>query len=183
MKLQGCVIRNHVWVVNGIICDILSSKKKSPVDIQIFDYKQCFDSLWLKDCLNDIYTGGLNDDKLALLYNINNNVKVAVKTPVGKTDHGNIENAIIQGDVFAPILCSRQVDTIGKECIENVKYTYMYTNEVEIPPLSMVDDVLCIFRMSFPNIHDEFIHEFLNKQQETSIWKHKMQENSCWEVL
>ena len=170
-------------MLNGIICDILSSKKKSPVDIQIFDYKQCFDSLWLKDCLNDIYTGGLNDDKLALLYNINNNVKVAVKTPVGKTDHGNIENAIIQGDVFAPILCSRQVDTIGKECIENVKYTYMYTNEVEIPPLSMVDDVLCIFRMWFTNIHDEFIHEFPNKQQETSIWKHKMQENSCWEVL
>ena len=30
-------IRNHIWVVNGIICDVLSSKKKHPVDLQIFD--------------------------------------------------------------------------------------------------------------------------------------------------
>ena len=81
---RGKSVRNHIWVLNGVICDVLSSKKKTPVDLQIFDYKQCFDSLWLKDCLNDIYTGGLNDEKLALLYNINNNVKVAVKTPVGK---------------------------------------------------------------------------------------------------
>ena len=50
----------------------------------------------------------------------------------------------MQGDVFGPILCSKQVDSFGKECLENHKYTYMYKNEVEIPPLSMVDDVVCI---------------------------------------
>ena len=71
-------------------------------------------------------------------------VKVAVKTPVGKTDSGSISNSIIQGDVFGPILCSKQVDSFGKECLENHKYTYMYKNEVKIPPLSMVDDVVCI---------------------------------------
>ena len=60
-------IRNHIWVLNGIITDVLSSKKKTPVNVQIFDYKQRFDSLWLKECMNDIYLGGLNDDKFALL--------------------------------------------------------------------------------------------------------------------
>ena len=38
-------IRNQIWIVNGIITDVLSTKKKIPVDLQIFDYKQCFDSL------------------------------------------------------------------------------------------------------------------------------------------
>ena len=119
---KGKNIRNHIWVLNGIITDVLSSKKKTPVDVQIFDYKQCFDSLWLKECMNDIYSGGLNDDKFALdLYNANTSVKVAVKTPVGKTDSGSISNSIIQGDVFGPILCSKQVDSFSKECLENHK--------------------------------------------------------------
>ena len=76
---KGRNVRNHVWVLNGIICDVLSAKRKNPIDIQIFDYKQCFDSLWLQECLSDLYTSGVKDDKLALLYNINTHVKVAIK--------------------------------------------------------------------------------------------------------
>ena len=83
--------------MNGIICDVLSNKRKTPIDIQIFDYKQCFDSLWLQECLSDIYDSGVRDDKLALLYNINTHVNVAVKTPVGKTDRKSIFNVITQG--------------------------------------------------------------------------------------
>ena len=71
-------------------------------------------------------------------------VKVAVKTPVGITRRESIFNVITQGDVFGPILCSNQVDTFGKECLEEGKYNYTYKGEVEIPPLGMVDDLLCI---------------------------------------
>ena len=155
---KGKNIRNHIWVINGIITDVLSTKKKSPVDIQIFDYKQCFDSLWLEECLNDIYSAGINDDKFQLLYNINSEVKMAVKTPVGKTERSEIRNVITQGDVFGPVLCSKQVDTFGQECLNQKKYTYLYKGEVEIPPL-----VMC-FGMWIPNSHDEFFHKLQNKQ-------------------
>ena len=128
-------IRTHIWVINGIITDVLSTKKKNPVDILIFDYKQCFDSLWLQECLNDMFSAGLNDDKFKLLYNINAQVKMAVKTPVGMTDRVDIRNVITQGDVFGPILCSKQVDTFGQECLEQHKYTYLFKGEVEIPPV------------------------------------------------
>ena len=141
---KGRNVRNHVWVLNGVICDVLSNKNNLPIDIQIFDYKQCFDSLWLQECLSDLYSSGVNDDKLALLYNINTHVKVAVKTPVGKTHRESIFNVITQGDVFGPILCSNQVDTFGKECLEEGRYTYAYKGEVDIPPLGMVDDLVCI---------------------------------------
>ena len=146
---KGKNIRNHIWVINGIICDVLSSKSRNPIDVQIFDYRQCFDSLWLEECMNDLYSAGLKDDKFALLYNANSDVKVAVKTPVGKTSRGTITNAITQGDVFGPLLCSNQVDTFGKECLEQHKYTYLYKNEVEIPPLGMVDDLICVSECGF----------------------------------
>ena len=136
-------------VLNSIICDTLSTKKKKPIDLQIYDYRQCFDSLWLEECLNDMYSGGLKDDKFNLLYNANTLINIAVRTPVGKTDSGSISNVVIQGDVFGPMLCSKQVDLFGKECLQENKYTYLYKGEVEIPPLSMVDDVICISECGF----------------------------------
>ena len=137
-------IRNHIWVVNSIICDVNSSKNKNSIDIQIYDYKQCFDSLWLEECLNDMYAVGFKDDKVNLIYSANNLVKVAIRTPVGKTNSEDISNVVIQGDVFASILCSKQVETFAQECLKDKKYLYNYKNEVPIPPLSMVDDVLCV---------------------------------------
>ena len=35
--------------------------------------------------MNYMYKGGIQDDKFALLYNVNTHVNVAVKTPVGET--------------------------------------------------------------------------------------------------
>ena len=40
---KGMNVRNHIWMLNGIISDVLSTKKKNPIDIQVFDYKHCFD--------------------------------------------------------------------------------------------------------------------------------------------
>ena len=141
---KGRNIRNHIWIINSIICDILNDKKKKPIDIQVYDYKQCFDSLWLEECMNDMFTGGLQDDKFNLLYNANSLVKIVVRTPVGKTESDDIKNVVIQGDVFGPLLCSKQADLIGKESLEKHKYTYLYKDEVEIPPLTMVDDVIFV---------------------------------------
>jgi len=60
------------------------------------------------------------------------------------TERRSISESVMQGDVFGPILCSVQVDKFGKECMEEHKYTYLYKGEVKIPPLSMVDDLVCI---------------------------------------
>ena len=124
--------------MNGVIREVLNKKSNKPVDIQIFDYKQCFDSLWLQECMNNLYSAGLNDDKFALLYNANTLVNIAVKTPVGKTERKSIQNVITQGDVFSPMFCSKTVDTISKECLKTSNYKYFYRNEVESPPLGAV---------------------------------------------
>jgi hypothetical protein len=41
-KQKGC--RNNIFIVNGIIHDVMSSKSKNPVLLQIYDYKQMFDA-------------------------------------------------------------------------------------------------------------------------------------------
>ena len=164
---KGKNIIYHVWVLNSIICDTLSSKSKKPIDIQIYDYKQCFDGLWLEECLNDMYSGGLSDNKFNLLHSANKHVNFAVKTPVGKTDLESITNVIIQGDVFGPMLCSKQVDTFGKECLEKGKYTFLYKGEIQIPPLAMVDDVVCVAECGFKSF--KCLAMFVDSWQEQEI--------------
>ena len=40
-KRKGC--RNNIFIVNGIIHDIMSSKKKKPATLQFYDYRQMFE--------------------------------------------------------------------------------------------------------------------------------------------
>ena len=76
-------IRNHIFIVNTIIHDVLSKKSNKPVDIMVLDYKQMFDSECLYECMNDVYKAGVVDEKFVLLYEANRENFVAVQTPNG----------------------------------------------------------------------------------------------------
>ena len=118
--------------------------------------------------MNDVFEAGLNDDKFAILYNANSNVQIAVKTPVGRTSRENIENIVIQGDVFGPVFCSKQVDLFGQECFQKSENTYIYRGEVEIPPLSMVDDILTISECGYKT---SMVHGYIKLKTDSKKWQ------------
>ena len=45
---------------------------------------------------------------------------------------------------MGPLLCSAQVDSIGKRCLEINKHLYTYKGKVKIPPLGMIDDIAAV---------------------------------------
>ena len=93
-------IRNHLLIIYGIINSVVNGNEE-PVDLQIYDLVKCFDALWLDDCLNDVYdTVGVSshNDKLALLYEANQENLVSVKsTAIGQTERENMPNIVQQG--------------------------------------------------------------------------------------
>ena len=144
-------IRNHIFVLNCILNDVLSKKSKQHIDITVLDFKQMFDSECLYECLNDVYEAGVEDDIFPLLYEANKETFVAVKTPNGMTERILIPEIVMQGDVLAPLISSLQVDSMVKDCLEkqNVKNLYHYKDLVPIPSLGMVDDLLTVTRCGF----------------------------------
>ena len=137
-------VRNHLFILNSIISDVMSSNKKIPIDLNIMDFKQMFDAEELPTVLNAFYEAGVRDDLLAVINEANKNVTFAVKTPTGITENRTITNKIMQGDVLSPLMSSNMVDqNIGKEALRT-KNTYMYKTKVEIPPLMMQDDTLSV---------------------------------------
>ena len=118
-----------------------------PIDIQLYDLKQCFDAMWLEESMNDLCdTLPLNecDKKIALVYQNNCNNLVSVKTPFGLTERTDINKIVTQGGVWGPIQCSNQIDKLGKECLAENKHLFTYKGVVKVPPLAMIDDILAV---------------------------------------
>ena len=131
-------VKNHLFVVNGIVNSVLK-EEKSCVDICIYDIEKCFDALWLEDCLNDMFDSlppKKRDDKLELVYEANRNNFVAVKTAVGLTERVNIKNVVTQGGTFGPLECANSIDKVGKKCYsEEEENIFNYKKIVKVPPL------------------------------------------------
>ena len=137
-------IRNHSFIINGIIHHTVTTKSR-PIDITVLDYKQCFDTLSVDVVTNDLYNIGVNDDQLNLIYECDSLSKVAVKTPVGLTKRLDLHKVVAQGEVISPLKCTISVDAIAESQVENLPdHLYNYKGRVPIPPLGMVDDQICV---------------------------------------
>ena len=118
-------IRDHLYIVYAIINSVIHGNEE-PVDIQIYDVEKCFDTLWLEDCMLDLYEtlpAQARDDKLALIYkmNIDNYVAVNSEHAVGQTERVNIKKIVMQGGKLGPLKCSNYMDKIGKKTVEKGK--------------------------------------------------------------
>lgn len=87
---KGRSVRDHLFMVNGIVFDHHNSQNK-PITFQILDYSLCFDSMWFEEVTNDLYTAGVDNDNLALLHNINESNDIAIQTPIGLTKRENVK--------------------------------------------------------------------------------------------
>ena len=76
---QNRNIRDHLFVLYGVINDIQFGTGED-AHLHVYDIVKCFDKMWLKEVLNDLYDAKMNNDQLSLLYNLNKTTKVAVKT-------------------------------------------------------------------------------------------------------
>ena len=154
-------VRNHLFVLNSIISDVMSNSKKEPIDLHIMDYTQMFDAEDLETALNAYYEAGVDDDLFALIYEANESNTFSVKTPNGLTEERKIKNKIMQGDVLSPLMSSNMVDVnICKKALVTGN-VYKYKNKVIIPPLAMQDDTLGI---SYCGLKSKQMNDFLNEE-------------------
>ena len=129
-------IRDNLFVINSI-SNACRRGVDEACDICVYDIKKCFDSLWLAECVNDLYDAGLKTDKLCLLFYSNLNAKVAIKTSQRISERFDM-----QGTVWVRLMCSCTMDKLGKQAYSDPNMMYNYGQEVSVPPLEMVDDVI-----------------------------------------
>jgi hypothetical protein len=130
-------IRDNLFVIYAVINDALGYQKID-IDIQFYDLSQAFDSMWFEETMNDMWESmDIKDDKFALISEMNRNVDLFVKTPVGNSEVFTLEKIEQQGTVLGPIKCSNQMDSIARECLRENIEMFKYRKAVTILPLGM----------------------------------------------
>ena len=84
-----------------------------------------------------------------------------MKTSLGVTDRFELNNNVLQGDVFGNMLASNQIDKFGKQCLENETHMYIYRNKIPIVPLTMCDDLLVISECGYQT---DLVTAYINSQ-------------------
>ena len=153
-------ISDNLFVVYAIRNEAL--KKNLSVDLHLMDLSKCFDIMWSKETMNDIYDLGVRDDKFVLISKMNEECLVRVKTPVGVTDEFKLENIEMQGTVPAPLKCAGQMDGLGRKCYTDETYLYNYNGGCFVPSLGFID--FCCYSLRCTICGDECPHKYFYRK-------------------
>ena len=77
------------------------------------DAYKCFDKLWQKDCLVELWRAGMRDRKVYMLYEMNKESHIAIDTPVGMAYSITVHEIVKQNTIFGPKLCSVATEKIN----------------------------------------------------------------------
>ena len=90
-----------------IMNTIIENQRAQKLNTYIFfaDAVKCFDKLWLKDCLLEMYNLGYDPNTLKILYEMNKETDIIIRTPVGNMDKIQVKEVVKQGTIFGTIMC------------------------------------------------------------------------------
>ena len=86
-----------------------------PLFITLYDYSQCFDSLWLSDSLLSLLKIGVDKEIVRIIKKLNETCNIVVKTPVGMTNEFQMNNIVQQGSISGAPLCVASTAEIADE--------------------------------------------------------------------
>ena len=83
-----------------------------------------------------------------------------VKSPFGLCEESRFDKIVSRGDTWGPTMASNQVDTLGKQLLEELPgYIYKYKGYVPVGILGMIDDVAGI---SESGVKSKELNAFIN---------------------
>ena len=88
---------------------------EQPLYVTLYDYSQCFDSLWLTDSLLSLLKVGVDKEIVSILQRLNETCNIVVKTPVGTTEEFEMTSIVQQGSVSGGALCTASTAEIANE--------------------------------------------------------------------
>ena len=112
-----------------------------------------------------------------MIAKLDEQAKVVVKTPLGTTDVFELNKKVMQGTVFAPIKCSVQIDSLGRDCLQSGDGLYSYKGLVDVPALSMVDDIVGVTTCGDETVQ---LNSIINSKIEAK--KLRLSEKKCYKI-
>ena len=145
---------DNIFIMNSLIDHALYLDKT--LFVTSYDYQTCFDSLWLEECLLALIKLGVDSHTVKLLYELNKEACIKVKTPFGDTKPFSMHNFVKQGTVWGSKLCCA---TTAEICDED-DIGGASVGEITIRSMLYVDDSNRFNMNTLDTVssHDKFIN-------------------------
>jgi hypothetical protein len=141
----------------------------SSVNYTFYDYKTCFDKVWLEDSMITLWNLGVRSELFALIYKLNSNSRINIKTPYGLSETINCPTIVKQGTVLGPDLCSAST----AEASDEKKCGGFCVGEMITKLVTFVDDTMDINTNINDTIssHNQQVFFTKKKRQELNVKK------------
>ena len=130
--------QEHLFTLKSIIA--LYLKLGLRVLVQLYDISKFFDRESLRDGMNSIYNYGIKGKLYRLIYNMNKDTKIRVKTGVGETEEKesgeNIGQGTLEGAYISAASIDYSVNMLFKDSIDELSY-----GGTHVQPLLFQDDI------------------------------------------
>ena len=157
---RGCP--DNLFLLRGVMDHAKYTGKT--IYLTSYDFTQCFDSLWLEDCIISLWNLGVSRQLLAMIKKMNESVNIVVNTPHGRTKQRSLSCIVKQGSVLGPTLCSSSTAELADESRYGVN-----TGKINVPCAIFVDDILNLNTNSTNTIrsHDDTL--FFSKKKRLGL--------------
>ena len=108
----------HLFFIKSIVA--LTQARKEAVLVTMWDIQRFFDSESLIDCLSELYKSQIKGKLYRLIFRLNENIKITVKTPVGDSDSEDTGKNVGQGTSDGAIISAVNLDNGVKDAFDDV---------------------------------------------------------------
>ena len=130
--------QEHLFVLKSVMS--LYAQHQKTLFLSMWDISKFFDRENLRDVMNEIYSLGVRGKIYRLIYQLNKNSVISVKTPVGLSDQVDTGEGVAQGSVEGASISAASlgagVSKVFKDSCDEVNFAGL-----ELGPLLFQDDV------------------------------------------
>ena len=136
--VPGHQAQENIFILKSVIAHYEESKNSAVV--QFFDISKFFDRESLVDGMNELYKSSVKGKVYHLLYNLNKETTITVRTPVGDTESASVGEGWGQGTSEGAIASANSLSK-GVEDFFRESYHEIFYGNVEIKPILLQDDI------------------------------------------
>ena len=136
--IPGHRAQEHLFTLKSVMA--ITEKNNSSIALQLLDLSKLFDRECLIDCLDELYKTDIKGKLYQLLYELNKDTRIRVRTVVGDSESEETGENLAQGSMEASLGSSVNISRGVSDFFSSSEYEVSY-GPIKLQPQSFMDDL------------------------------------------
>ena len=151
---------------------------RKAVIVQLYDIQKFFDREMLRDCMDALYNCGVRGKLYRLIFEMNRQNNIRVRTGVGTSDAQETGEGVGQGTLDGALLSAGSIDFTVNKFFSKSSYEISY-GSINLQPLLYQDD---LFRLCLDPFSAQIGNTFMDNVMESKLLDFNL-DKSCYIVI